>query len=514
MPHRTIIRAGRGGGYGGARGGGLSGARGGGFAGSQGSLSASRSGGWGYFLFAFFLAGVVGLLMAQEVQVGLGLTGAIIGGVLMIACMLDTMTGLAINMIFSFTCFHLSRWLFNDTLAVGTIDDIIVFSTLIGLFLRRVPMKATFQSFVHNRAVVWFIIYMAYGILEAANPYAHSIQGWVLGFRAMLGTYVLLYTAYVAFDTRANVRRFIWIFFWGCLVVGLYGCWQEWFGLSDMERNWVMSDDLRFGLIFIAGTFRKFSMLSDPTAFGLLMAAAALFFTIYSSVEKGRARWIMRLGLIPMYLGMAYSGTRTADGMIVAGLGFYILLTLHRRATRIMAVVATLVFLFLLFVPYYSNNTLNRFRSTFSATQDQSYIVREDNRHFIQPYIWNHPIGGGLCTTGVHGTQYNPGHPLAGFPPDNGYLEKALETGSIGLALICLLYFFVLRTGIRAYFRATEQEDKVLAAGCTVAIFSLYAATYSQVALGQLSDNILYYPFIAILLRIGHFKKPDASGAA
>jgi len=39
-----------------------------------------------------------------------------------------------------------------------------------------------------------------------------------------------------------------------------------------------MADANRFGLIFINGDFRKFSTMSDPTAYGVLMAACAVFF--------------------------------------------------------------------------------------------------------------------------------------------------------------------------------------------------------------------------------------------
>jgi putative inorganic carbon (hco3(-)) transporter len=455
----------------------------------------------GYVLVAL-LAITVGVLMAAQVKIGMGLTGGIIGATLLVVCMMDTVVGLCINLIFSFVAFHFSRWLFNDDLPVGSIDDALVLATLLGLFLRRVTLKDTLNTFIHTAVVTCFLIYLGYGVLELFNPFAHSVQGWVLGFRKLLGTYILLFTAYVAFKDRHQIDRFLRVVFWGCVVLGLYGCLQQAVGLFNWERDWVMSDELRFGLMFIGGEFRKFSMLSDPMAFGLLMAAAGLFFSILSTGEKGRTRWIMRLGVIPMFLGMAYSGTRTANFMVVIGLALYILLSFNKRSSRIFAAVSALVLVALIYVPYYSNNTLNRFRSTFQANEDQSYKVREMNRAYIQPYMWAHPIGGGLCTTGEHGLLYNPGHPLAGFPPDNGYLEKALETGWLGLGLICMLYFLVLRTGVRAYFACASPRDQLLAAGCTVAIFAFYAAYYSQVALGQISDIIIYYPFIAILLRL------------
>ena len=350
--------------------------------------------------------------------------------------MADAATGLIINLIYSFTAFHLSRWLTHDTFPVGVVSDVLIYATLLGYLLRRAPLKDTFRSFIQSPVVICFLIYMAFGLLEAFNTNARSTAGWFLGIRKMASTYVILFIAYEVFKDKTQIWRFLNFVFWGSFALGVYGCLQQVVGLFPFERDWVTADELRFGLICINGEFRKFSMLSDPTSFGMLMAGMApCSYFIVSVPDKGRQKWIIRLGLIPMILGMTYSGTRTANIMLVAGLALFVLLTIDRKASRILAIGSALVLGLLVYLPIYSNNQLNRFRTTFQATQDQSFLVREMNRHYIQPYIWNHPIGGGLCTTGVAGLEYNPGHYLAGFPTDNDYLSKALETGWIGLAL-------------------------------------------------------------------------------
>jgi len=71
-----------------------------------------------------------------------------------------------------------------------------------------------------------------------------------------------------------------------------------------------------------------------------------------------------------------------------------------------------------------------------------------------------------------------------------------------------VLYFLVLRTGIRGYFRNTDPRDKFLAAACTTAIFTYYVASYTQEALGSISDIVIYYPFIAILIRLNEPGQP------
>jgi hypothetical protein len=428
-----------------------------------------------------------------------------------VACLADPFTGLVINLFYSFTAWHFSRWLMHDQFPVGVLSDILIFSLLLGYFVRRVSLKATFQQFNRSAAVICFWIFFVYSVMQICNINAHSVVGWFLGLRKMISIAILFFVSYDVFRDKAKINRFVDVAFWGLLLLGVYGCIQQAVGLFPFERQWILEDEMRTALTFINGEFRKFSLVSGPTEFGMVMACGSVFYLILSMREKGRKAWRYRLGIIPMLLGMSFSGTRTANVMVVAGLGFFILLTFNRRGSRVLAVVAAAVFLALLYVPVYTNNTLNRFRTSFQGAQDASYQVREDNRHYIQPYIWTHPIGGGLCTTGAIGSIYNPGHYLAGFPTDDDYLQKALEIGWIGLTLFCLLYFLCLRTGIRAFFKATSERDKMLAAACTCFIFPYYVASFTQIALGSLVDIVLYYPFISILIRMNEPEWASAS---
>jgi hypothetical protein len=179
---------------------------------------------------------------------------------------------------------------------------------------------------------------------------------------------------------------------------------------------------------------------------------------------------------------------------------------MNKTSTKIFAVIAGLGFVVLMYGPFYGNSTINRFRTTFSGSNDPSFKVREMNRAFIQPYIYSHPIGGGLCTTGAGGLRFNPTHYLAGFPPDSGYLKKALETGWIGLIIICVLYFVILKNCIKGYFEATHPDIKILFAASCAFLFSFYIADFAQDAIGQITDTVVYYPLIAITLKLKGFK--------
>ena len=112
--------------------------------------------------------------------------------------------------------------------------------------------------------------------------------------------------------------------------------------------------------------------------------------------------------------------------------------------------------------------------------------VREQNRDNIQPYMWTHPIGGGIGTTSTFGEKYHPGHALAGFPPDSGYMLTVLETGYIGLLLAVWLYFITLVVGVKNYFRAKNPAVKNY--------YVAYMAAFFAITFGNIAQNAVSYP--------------------
>jgi cell division protein FtsW (lipid II flippase) len=177
--------------------------------------------------------------------------------------------------------------------------------------------------------------------------------------------------------------------------------------------------------------------------------------------------------------------------------------------TLAFAIFGLFAFLFLMFAPIYGNMTINRMRSAFKFKQDASYEVRNVNRASVQPYIKSHPLGGGLMTTGVMSLKYNPGHPLAGFPPDSGLLKYALETGWVGLILLCTLYFIILQQGAHAFYRAREPEHKAFILAALVGLFANIIAQYSQVAIGATPELFFFYPAIAIIVKLSKLENKE-----
>lgn len=107
------------------------------------------------------------------------------------------------------------------------------------------------------------------------------------------------------------------------------------------------------------------------------------------------------------------------------------------------------------------------------------------------------------------GKTYHPGHRLAGFQPDNGYLKKALEIGPIGLINYLVFYFLILMVGINGFFSSKDIVNKILFSASICTLYCLFIGEYAQKALGQISDMVIFYPIIAIMIRLKKFESID-----
>jgi hypothetical protein len=452
--------------------------------------------------FVVAMALLFGYLFARQEAIGFSLFSLVIGFFTFLLCLVSAEAGMYICIVYAFFSFHFSRWLFNDQFPVGVVLDFLLFATFLGGLKDPRLLKRSLGSFLKTPVAAVMIVLLAFMFLQLFNFQGHSVEGWLQSFRRFLGSILLLFMAFYLFDDHRKMKRYLTVIFILATLTGMYGCFQQWNGLFEFERWWIMSNENRFGLYFIMGEFRKFSTMSDPAAYGIAMAICSLLYLILAWETKSkRNRFILLGGVFFMMLGMSYSGTRTANVMLAAGLVFYGLLSMNKKSTQFFLVVMAVIWAFLMYGPVV-NSTILRFRSSFQGSQDASYQVRDLNRKMIQPYIKKHPLGGGLGTSGAAGLRFNRSHYLSGFPPDSGYLRKGMETGWIGLGLVILAYFIVLRYGIGAFFRSRFREHRMLIAAALCVIFSLYVGEFAQEAIGQMSDIVVYYPLIAILVKL------------
>jgi hypothetical protein len=453
-----------------------------------------------------------GWIIASQLIVGFSILGAAIALFFGLLCFANVEWAVYFLTAYAFLNSGLATLVAGEHFQAGIPLDGVTVIALVGVLVNKERAKRATEGFFKSQIIVFWIVLFGYFILQGANPYVSNRIGWYNMLRKASEESLLVFLCYCAFDTPERIRNFVKFFFVLCVVVGSYACVQQWHGLFPFELAWVTADANRFGLLFVGGEFRKWSTMADPTTFGIIMSGALAFFIILAiHMRNARKRWLIILGCLPMALGMFFSGTRTANVVVLAGLSMFLLLQANKTSTWIFGLSMGVVLLLALKLPIYSNYTLNRFRSSFEGAKDASYNVREMSRHFIQPYIYSHPIGGGLGSTNTFGKEMNPGHYLAGFQTDDGYLNYALQIGWIGMLMICVWHFLILREGIRSYFRAKTAERRYFSVAALAGFVPFMVSLLAQDVMGQMSNDAVIFPMIALIMRLEVFDKASGS---
>ena len=451
----------------------------------------------------FVLCIMMGAAIATfPIKKALVVLSLIAGLILIFVCITNYRLGYAIAMGFGFTIFILSRY-FMGAFPIGWIVELLIYSSFLGLLTECIIKRKSLVEGIYHPITVFYILYLLFIVWQAFNPEMYSVVGWFHFFRRQLMVFLLfILTAHII----GSINDIKWLFrlwFVFALVSALYAILTQLFGMPAFEEAWVMASPNRQNLFYLVDGFkRKYSFYSDPAAFGMDMAATTLVLGIllFMGTSKKNKIIYFLMALVCMF-GAIYSGTRTAYLMLVSGIFLFLIMRGINRNTFLIGLGFVASFIAIMIAPVYNNLFINRIRSAFNFKQDASLQVRNINRAKIQPYIHDNPIGGGVNTSGGQGMEYNPEHYLAGFPPDSGYLRAALETGWIGLVLLLLFHFVILRSGIYSYFHSTDKWIKMVVLVATASFFSFVIANYGQEPFGQIPSCFFFCICIAIIVK-------------
>lgn len=385
---------------------------------------------------------------------------------------------------------------------------------LLLLFIKEIGGNKDFSWISWHPLIYCYFFTTVYMIVEIFNPDMESFLGWISAFWQRIAYTAFLFIALYILKDLSRVRFFFKCILGAVFITALYGCIQQWHGLSSFDMRWVYSDPHIYGLFSLpGGGLRKFSFFSDPANFGTFMAASAggtLIFLIRGKFTLKQRIMVIFFALI-IVLGMSYSGTRTGNITLFASLGIYILMTLYQKRTQFLALIAVFSFLAIMYVPIYGNVTLNRFRSAFSTSDDASLNVRLVHREMFQPYMHRHPFGGGINTAGAGGAKYNPHHFLAGFPPDGAYFAVALQQGWIGLAINCIFDFLIISFCVHYFYKCKNEEIKTYYAVMVAVLFALFLGAYAQYTITSVPQSFVFISFLALIAKLHTFDTPKLS---
>jgi putative inorganic carbon (hco3(-)) transporter len=393
--------------------------------------------------------------------------------------------------------------LLNLPIPTGTFVDVITFVLFLTILLNYDLKSKIDGRFWTNPITVGLYVQFSYYIIELFNRDMFSKLGWFSFFRKQLSYLIIYYIAYCILNSRERIIYFIRFMIVSTTLCALYACKQQWFGYSQFELNSI--NPTAFLLLNQGGLFRKFSVFADPATSGILFASIAMLSLILMirSPQKKEKRWLAVAVLINL-LGYSYSGTRTATLMIVAGIGFYCLVTPYEKRTLRFLGVSLATFIALMVLPF-NNIVTNRIRSTFQGSKDASAAVRDYDRHQVQPYIQDHMMGGGIFTSGAEGPKYNPGHYLEPLQPDSGYMKVLAEQGPLGLLIMLTFYFIVMQHGFRYFYRVRDPELQSYYIGLLMMMFTWLVAQYAQISLAQYPIALFFYISLVIFIKLADY---------
>lgn len=449
------------------------------------------------------LIGIIGIVAiivsALGLKGGLALFGMIVGAPILVACFFNLELGIMLTIVCSFFVTFFRKF---STIPFGTALDGLLLLLLGGLLYRLVKER-NFKFATHPISLMIYI-WIFYNLLQVINPLSPSITGWLYAVRSLALWLIIYFVAFHSINSLRFIKRFLVLTTALMLLSALYGLKQEYLGFSAQEMTWLQADPLRYQLYFTWSRLRVFSLFADPTSFGIAMAYWGVFCLILATAKFSTWKRIaLVVAAFPMFLSMAYTGSRTPILMVAVGAVFYVLMNLNPKTIAIGVVLAMIGGVFVL--KSTSNPVIFRIQSAFSPQDDSSMQLRLKNQNFIQPYIQSHPMGAGLATIGVWGRRFNANSWLADFAPDSAYVRVAVECGWIGLIIYLAMFLIALWYSVHYFFRVKDPTIKIIYLGLTNVIFLIAVANYPQEAAYMLPTNLVFNVILAIVVRLKDF---------
>lgn len=373
----------------------------------------------------------------------------------------------------------------NIPLGLGV--DISLVLTLIFLILRD-WQKVDFSGWNHIFSLL-MIAWMAFVVLQLANPMALSVPAWFYAMRGLsLYQMLMVIIAFVLFRDKKDFKTFvrIWLLF---SVIGIaWGLKQKIFGLDPFENRWLMSGAYVTHLLF--GKLRIFSFYTDAGIYGPAMGSVTIFCGILALGPFSLRKRII-YGLIAVFAlyAMLISGTRGALAVPGAGGVLYLILIKNKRLLIFGASVMLFGFVFLKYTNIGSGNyDIQRLRSALDPN-DASLNVRVQNRKMLRAYLADKPLGTGVGSAGFWGQRFTPWTWMANFPTDGLYTRVRAETGVIGYTIYVYTWIFLLVYGSWLCWNYKDREKRYYAMAALANFAGILAASYGNEILNQIPVN-------------------------
>lgn len=463
-----------------------------------------------FAILTLFSVAIAFVIAKLGLLIGILLVVVIVGIPFTVLLLTDVKFGFFAILVLSYLMSFIQR--LTDGAVPILVLEVIMLMVFAGLIIKQIRTRSGSDSktnYIKHPITIALILWTVYVHLQLVNPNSTSILGKLVAIRFSWYNLIGFIIALQVFDSLKSIKFFFKLLLGTSLLAALYGLSQKYIGLMPYDHEWLYSSPEHISLGVIWGDVRAWSFMNDPANFGLVMAfCGQLCFIFMLGPYTAKRKIILGICGALMFLAMVTSGTRTAFVMVTVGFGIFGLLTVNNIKTIVFSVSAFMIFMVIYFGPFYSA-PVNRIRSAFQGNDDPSMNVRSKNKARIQPYIWSHPIGGGPSTTGEEGVKMSPGHPLAGFPPDSGFLKIGLEFGYIGLLLAIWQYFIASSKGVHEYFKTRDREMKIFYTAVLSTFIAMVSANLTQLTTSMRPFDFYTFAYFAILIKLPEFDRSE-----
>ncbi|MNQ84817.1 hypothetical protein D3C85_999570 [compost metagenome] len=135
---------------------------------------------------------------------------------------------------------------------------------------------------------------------------------------------------------------------------------------------------------------------------------------------------------------------------------------------------------------------VNRLRSALNP-KDASLAVRLDNQHKLKSLLDDLPFGAGLGMSGMNGTTYNAGKPIANIPPDSYWVKVWVMYGVVGLVIWFALTSYIIGKcgGIAWKIRDPRLRVKMIA--LTAGTVACFICSYGNEVMNGMPSSIIMF---------------------
>jgi len=217
--------------------------------------------------------------------------------------------------------------------------------------------------------------------------------------------------------------------------------------------------------IYIAGRVRYPSLTVGHTYFSYILAASFLW-VLLTPAKTLRYPRLKHITLLIGIICIIVTAERVAIGMIAIGIGVAIAMQMRRQFGRWLFLFSSVIILFgLLALSTIDTQAIPKTENNVVVVRILELVnpLKAETVRWRLEIVWpeamtriiENPLGYGLGT--YETIRFNQEQFDAGigyyFPPHNTYVQRALETGVIGLLLYLWLMFAYCRMLVRAYIK-------------------------------------------------------------